>query len=198
MVLWGLAALILIIVVVTGIAIYQTKLPYKLTLQQTLAELNNKDNVVDATSLQRIIKAEKPIFIDLRNALEYNFSHYNEAINIPAEKILNEEFMETIQEMQENDNTIILYADVPQKTAGSWMLLKQIGIDKVKMFSGTFDQLMSEQSLPVNLYNEIPVIDTSALQKIKEPGSAIIAPKATSPKKAIIPVRAEPETGGGC
>lgn len=196
-VLWGLTALIIIAVVVTAIAIYQAKLPYKLTVKQTLAELNNKENVVDAASLQQIKQAEKTIFIDLRNPIEYNFSHYSEAINIPAEKILMEENMETIQEMQDNGNTIVLYADVPQKAAGTWMLLKQIGIDKVKLFSGTFDQLMSEQLLPVNLYNEIPVIDTTALQKKNEPANTN-TPKIAVPKKAVSPVRVEPQTGGGC
>lgn len=196
-VLWGLAALIMIAIVVTGIAIYQAKLPYKLTVEQTLTELNNKDNVVDAASLQLIKQAEKTIFIDLRNPIEYNFSHYQEAINIPAEKILIEENMEVIQEIQDNGNTIVLYADVPQKAAGTWMLLKQIGIDKVKMFSGTYDQLMSEQLLPVNLFNEIPVIDTAALQKKNEPANTN-TPKIAVPKKAVSPMRAEPQTGGGC
>lgn len=195
--LWGLVALILIAVIIVGIAIHHTTLPYKLTTQQTLEELTNKDNFVDPTALTLIKQGEKTVFIDLRNPLDYNFKHYNEAINIPAEKILHNDYVEQLEEIVENGNTIILYADIPQRAAGPWMLLKQIGIETVKMYSGTFEQLMADQTLPNSLYNELPIIDTSALTKKKEPEKAP-APKAATPKKAIIPIKSEPEAGGGC
>lgn len=195
--LWGLVALILIAVIITGIAIHQTALPYKLTAQQTLEELTNKDNIVDPAALQLIKQGEKTVLIDLRNPLDYNFKHYPEAINIPAEKILNEDYVEQLEDIEENGNTIILYADIPQRVAGPWMLLKQIGIETVKMYSGTFEQLMADQAMPNSLYNELPMIDTSVLRKKKEPVEAP-APKAATPKKVVSPVKSEPETGGGC
>lgn len=195
--LWGVGALILIAILIIGIAVNQNNLPYKLTARQTLDEMTNKDNSVDQTSLQQLKRGKKTVFIDLRNPLDYNFKHYTEAINIPAEKILNEDYVEQLEEMEENGNTFILYADIPQRVAGPWMLLKQIGIENVMMYSGTFEQLMADQAVPNSVYNELPLIDTSALSNKKELVKAV-APKAATPKKAIIPVRAEPASGGGC
>lgn len=196
---YAIASVALAIIILTAIAINHTDLPYKLTPQQALDQLKIKDNFIDPMATLNK-EAPKTVFIDVRNPHDYTFNHLKDAINIPAEKILQEDFLENIREIEENGNTIIMYGAVPQQVAGPWMLLKQVGINNLKMYAGTFEQLMSNEPVTMNIYNEIPVIDTTALSKKVEPVSKVTAPKAPAPKKEVVPLRVEPapESGGGC
>jgi rhodanese-related sulfurtransferase len=194
---YGIAAALVAIIIIAAIALNRTDLPYKLTAQQALDELKNKDNTIDPAS--NSLKADAQlVFIDVRNPLDYEFRHFGQAVNIPVEKILTDEYLESIREMEENDKTIVLYGTVPQQVAGAWLLLRQVGITGVKMFNGTFEQLMTESPVAANVYNEVPVIDTALLNKAKEPVK--VAPKPSAPKKQVVPakVQPEPESGGGC
>lgn len=196
---YGIASLVVAVIIITAIAINHSDLPYKLTPQEALDQLKNKDNFIDPmVTFDKA--APKTVFIDVRNPHDYAFNHLENAINIPAERILQEDYLENIREIEENDNTIILYGSVPQQVAGPWMLLKQVGISNLKMYAGTFDQLMSNEPVAASIYNEIPVIDTTALSKKVEPALKVSAPKAPAPKKEVVPLRVEPapESGGGC
>lgn len=195
---YGIAAGVVAIVIIIAIALNKTDLPYKLTAQQALEELKNKDNSIDPSSNTLKVDA-KTVFIDVRNSLDYEFKHFDQAVNVPAEKILTGDYLESIREMEENGSTIVLYGAVPQQVAGPWLLLKQVGITKVKMYNGSFEQLISETPLPVAVYNEVPVIDTALLTKTEEPVKSS-APVSKAPKKEVVPVKVQPkaESGGGC
>ncbi|HLO89908.1 MAG TPA: rhodanese-like domain-containing protein [Lentimicrobium sp.] len=197
LVIYGIASLIVAIVIITSIVIYKADIPYKLTAEQALAELNKSDNFLDP-SKDIDKEAAKTVFIDVRNPLDYNFSHLKNAINIPSEKVLQEEYLDNIRELEEKGNTIIMYGSVPQEVAGPWLLLKQVGINNLKMYSGTFAQLISKEPIVPTVYNETPLIDTTLLKKtVKEP---IKNPDAALPKKEVVPLKVAPapEGGGGC
>ncbi len=201
---WGIPAAIITIAIIVTVALYSPDIPYELTAEQTLNELSNKDNFVNQEAVGQLKNTAKVVFIDVRNQKEYNFRHFSEAINVPAEKILNENYLESIRQMEQEGNSIVIYGTVPNQAVGPWMLLKQIGITSVKMFDGTFEQLMSEQQLSLTINNEVPLIDTSALNKKVEIAKVEVgkakAPKTEAPKKVVIPTRVEPEpeSGGGC
>lgn len=202
--IWGIPAAILTIAIITTIALYTPDIPYELSAEQTLNELSNKDNYVDRGAVDQLKNTGKVVFIDVRNQKEYNFRHFSEAINIPAEKILTEDYLNSIRQMEEDGNTIVIYGSVPNQAAGPWMLIKQTGVNSAKMFNGTFEQLMGDHSAPITINNEVPLIDTTALNKKKEfakiDEASVKEPKPVAPKKAVMPVRVEPdiETGGGC
>lgn len=201
---WGIPAAIITIAIIVTVALYTPDIPYKLTAEQTLNELSNKDNFINQGAIGQLKNNGKVVFIDVRNQKEYNFRHFSEAINIPAEKILNENYLESITQIEKEGNSIVIYGTVPNQAAGPWMLLKQTGITSVRMFDGTFEQLMGAQQLPLTISNEAPLIDTSALNKKQEIAKVEVskakAPKTGAPKKAVIPTRVEPvpESGGGC
>lgn len=194
---YGIAAGIVAIVIIVAIVLNTTDLPYKLTAEQALEELNKKENII--TPSDNFKADANVVFIDVRNSLDYEFKHFGEAVNIPAEKILTEDYLESIREMEENNKNIVLYGEVPQQVAGAWLLLRQIGITGIKMYNGTFEQLISEVPVAPSIYNELPLIDTSLLTRVKEPVKEP-APKAAAPKKEVVPVKVQPqpESGGGC
>jgi rhodanese-related sulfurtransferase len=202
--MWGIPAVILTIAIITTIALYTPHIPYELSVEQTLNELSNKGNYVDHEAIDQLKNTGKVVFIDVRNQKEYNFRHFSEAINIPAEKILSEEYLGSIQQMEEDGNSIVIYGSVPKQAAGPWMLLKQTGVKSVKMFNGTFEQLMGNHSSPLTIKNEVPLIDTAAINEIGEFAKVDEASdgsfKPNAPIKIVMPKRVEPGTvsGGGC
>ncbi len=196
---WVIPAIIIVSVLVLAIALKHDELPYKLSSQEMLSEALNAENMVDKESLQKYVSG-KFIFIDLRQPLEYNLSHPQDAINIPAEKILNEEFLHSIKDIEKEGNTIILYSSTPQKASGAWMLLKQTGVNNVRFFNGTFEQLISKEPVANSVYNEIPVIDTAILNKNIVTDKLSAPQQTNTQQKTVIPQRVKPaaESGGGC
>lgn len=196
--IWTVAALVVVAIIIAAIAMHHSDIPYKLSAEQTLAEMTNADNMPGTAEINALKGNQKVAFIDVRNPLDYNLNHFEGAINIPAEKILNEESVESIRDLEAQNNTIILYGATPGQVAGPWMLLRQIGVTNIKMFNGSYEQLISANQATVTIYNETPLIDTTQLKKeVVKPE----APKNAAPKpKTVIPQRAEPavESGGGC
>lgn len=200
LVAYGIVSVVLAIVIIIAIALYRADIPYKLTPQEALEQLKNNDNFIDP--IAGINKdAPKTIFIDVRSPHDYSFNHFKDAINIPAEKILQDDYLENIRDIEAEGNTIVLYGNVPHQAAGPWMLLKQIGVNNIKMYAGTFEQLMSNEKVVVNTFNEVPVIDTAALKKntVASPEKSATS-KAPAPKKEVVPLKVQPapERGGGC
>ena len=196
---WVIPAIIIVCIMVIAIALNHDELPYKLSSEEMLKEVNNPENALDNSTLIKYTQG-KSVFIDLRQPLEYNLNHAGSAINIPAEKILNEDYLNTIKDLRSEGNAIVLYSNTPQKASGAWILLKQIGIDNIRYFNGTYDQLVAKEQIANSLLNEVPVIDTSLLKK-NNTVKSIAASKAVSnqPKK-VIPQKAAPSvsSGGGC
>jgi len=157
---YGVAAFVVVMIVIIAIIINRSEIPYTLSADQALQEMANKANYIEPSSLPELKDA---IFIDVRNPQEYDLSHHDGAINIPAEKMFLEENVDAVRELNSQGKPIVLYGAVPRQTAGLWLLLKQTGIDNVKMFNGTFDQLTSGKTEALGIYNEVPVIDTTAL-----------------------------------
>lgn len=196
--IWAVIAIVVVLTGVTAIVMHHSDIPYKLTAEQTLSEITKTDNMPGIAEIGALKSNQKVAFIDVRNPLDYNLNHIEGAINIPAEKILNDDFVESINELETEGNIIILYGTTPGQAAGPWMLLKQIGITNVRMFNGSYDQLSAAKESSVAIYNEVPVIDTALLKKdvIKQESPV----KAASKPKPVIPQRVEPaaESGGGC
>lgn len=192
---YGIAAFVVVMIVIIAIIINRSEIPYTISADQALQEMADKANYIEPTSLAELNGA---VFIDVRNPQEYDLNHYKGAINIPAERIFLEENVEAVRELNSQGKPIVLYGAVPGQTAGLWLLMKQTGINNVKMFNGTFEQLTSGKAEALTIYNEVPVIDTTALLKNQkvEKKPAEVKPVA----KKVAPVRTEPqvESGGGC
>lgn len=196
-VLWTIVAAVVVVFIVLGLASTHTSVSYKLSPEATLQEMLSDSNVVDFTNLKSLSNNEKLIFIDLRGAKDYNFRHYKGSINIPADQITKEENLDNLEKMQAENNTLVIYGSIPQEAATSWTLLKQLGIKNIKMYNGTVDQLMLDSTPVANIYNEIPLTDTTIFSKRK---AVVVQQKEEkpAPRKPVTRIQEEPSTGGGC
>lgn len=196
-VLWTIVAIVVVTFIVLGLASTHTSVSYKLTAEETLKEMTNDSNVVNFTEMKSMEVNNNVVLIDIRNTRDYDFKHYKEAINIPSDQITNEDNLEELEKMQEEKKIMVLYGNVPQEAATSWLLLKQLGINEVKMYNGTFDQLMADSTPTVSINNEVPLADTTIFSKRK----AVVMPQKEekpAPRKAVTRIQEEPTTGGGC
>ncbi|HLN52797.1 MAG TPA: rhodanese-like domain-containing protein [Lentimicrobium sp.] len=195
---WVIPTIIIVAVLVLAIALNHNDLPYELSGDEILKEARNPENMVDKSTLGQYAPG-KTVFIDLRQPLDYNLSHAENAINIPAEKILTEDYLNSIKDIENEGNTIVLYCNTPQKASGAWMLLKQVGIENIRYFNGTFEQLMAKEAIADSKLNETPVIDTTKLNK-KGTGQPSALTKSDIKPKTVVPQRMQPaaESGGGC
>lgn len=195
-------AVLVVILIIIAITLSKPEIPYELSISETLTEIQKAENQLTKADIENLKESSNVVFIDLRNQLDFNFNHYTEAINIPGEKIMNEEYLDMIRGYQKDNKIIVLYSSVPQKTAGPFLLLKQVGINNARMFTGTFEELTTNREPITSLHNELPVIDTTLLKKKenKTTPAAIKSSPSTPVKKKVSPVKVEPDyqSGGGC
>ncbi len=190
--LWNTATIIML--VLFGFSCGNKEGVYTLSPVSMLAEITSADNYLDAASLGKI---QNVVFVDLRNPLDFEFNHHEMAVNIPAEKVMAVENQKVLRDIEKEGKMIVLYGATPRQAAGYWTQLKQVGIENIKVFNGTFEQLMKGQTASITLENEVPQIDTSLIKKVGNvvaPGDSkpVISPKIT-PRKA-----SKPAASGGC
>ncbi|MFY0624706.1 MAG: rhodanese-like domain-containing protein [Reichenbachiella sp.] len=97
---------------------------FKLTAQEMHAKVILTNYMLDSAG---IAEKENMIFVDLREPQEYLISHQKEAINIPMSSLLEEQF----QPIWGNNYPKVLYANSPIKGHEAWMLLTQMGVEKL-------------------------------------------------------------------
>lgn len=196
--IWIIVSVVVVGAIIAAVVLTRPAIPYKLTADDALKEISNPANRLNAEQLANGTK-EKYAFVDLRSPLDFDLWHYETAINIPAEKVMQEEYIESIKKLSEEQETIVLYAATPQQSAGVWLLLKQAGIEGIKYFAGTFSQLVSAPVVSDEAaLMEIPVIDTAALKSIKQNAQGTASNQPQAAKNNIIPKRVQPASGGGC
>ncbi len=195
---WIVVVGALIVAVVAAVVLTRPEIPYELIVEQVVAEINDPSSQINPTQVPSP-EGKKYAFIDIRSALEYNLKHYENAINIPAEQMFHEEYLNNIKELAAQNDAVVLYASRPQQSAGAWLLLKQAGVNNVKHFTGTFEQLTGLAPAGETLvFLEVPAIDTAVLTSMQQSAGSAGSAATQVTKKQIVPKRMQPSTGGGC
>ena len=196
------------------------RLEYDLPSAELLAELEKKEMLISVEEVENLLNDENMVFVDLRNKGEYFVSHISGAINVPVMKILDEQHIELFEN---TDKTFVLYGQNHLDANGTWMLLRQLGHQNIKMLLGGFTNYQNKgKSFPdyyasfeelssseFDLIKEISqrsdsirVNDEAMIKEVKIPGTVKKAPvakkKSTSAPAPAIPVVEEEEEEEGC
>ena len=193
----SIATVLFILVVL--IAVLSYKRPrhiYSINAQHTLEKIVSTDYFV---SLNEINNSEH-VLIDIRNQFDFEKGHLENAINIYAPEILNEQNSEVFNELKEDNKTLILYGNSPNDVLGPYMLLYQLGYNDLKIL--TIEINYSQNKLITkDIVIEKSVADVNAfinesVKKAAVKPKPIIKPK---PKK-VIPVKKKKKKApeGGC
>lgn len=112
---------------------------YQVSVEKMHTKLKNYDkNLISPEEFIEIYYSNDSLyrFIDLRNPREYVAGHLPNSINLPLDDILNEEFVEILNQ----DNKInVLYHNNHSIACSPWMLLSQIGYNNNKILMGGYD-----------------------------------------------------------
>jgi rhodanese-related sulfurtransferase len=146
------------------------------------------------------------VLVNIRSTDEFAKGHIEKALNIPVRELLQNRSLVFFRELKKTNTTAVLYGEDQLQANGPWLLLKQVGVNNVKVLQGGYafyktlplaDSLAKLRMADWNI--ESPQIDTSELTKYGQISGIVTS--IQSGKKApekVIPVKKKGSTGGGC
>ena len=135
------AVVLFVAVIIVGLlTMHKPALKYELSEQQTLAAIANSEEQISPEKAKQLQQAKDPAFqfVDLRNPNDFIKGHPEGAVNIPLSKLLSGENLELIKQAGKDNKTLILYGMDQSQTTAPWLLLKQLGFEKVKVLQGSY------------------------------------------------------------
>lgn len=135
--------------------------------------------------------------IDLRSPELYAKGHPEFAINIPVRQLLDEESLELFDKLLESNKEVVLYGSDELHSAAPCLLLRQLGFSNVKQLSGGMSETGDLKVMEL-ASTEVSVIDTATMRIKPEVQKAVVALPAKKKPEAVIPVKKEVTSGGGC
>lgn len=186
------SAIIIILLVLIGIFTFKKpENSFKKDINLTLKPTIEKSFVVKIASLDTI-KNDNYIFIDLRNAFEFNKGHIKNAKNIYTPDLLDIENKEFIKDQLKANKTVVLYSENAKEASGPWLLLTQMGYKNLKVLCAKTSYINKEfkiedYPLEKNAYNFAEFIKKASNSKnrgeVKKAKKRII--KLTKKKKKV-------------
>jgi rhodanese-related sulfurtransferase len=204
-----LAALVtVLIIIVVLLSLRSSPVSYKISADKVAAILADTSNEVSPFHLYGQLKMNEPgiVLVDIRNADEFLKGHIDKAVNIPVRDLLQHRSLAFFKELQKNRTIAILYGTDQLKANGPWMLLKQLGIENIKVLQGGYsffrtlpitDSLVEANTVRWKI--ETPLVD---IVEFNNPGqtNGRIIPSEPGKKNSekVVPVKKNGSTGGGC
>lgn len=195
-----------VLITIALVTISQPEHPYELSQEETLQMAMNtaEDEVIpEEIKLLREDASVQLYLVDLRSPGEFVKGHIADAINIPQSTLLNEENLEFFRSLAPA-STVILYSNNQVQAAGPWMILRQLGIDNIKMLKGGYNyysaHTLNISDLPATPEYMIEYPQYDYTQVFKEtPGIGDVSVETDGPKQ-VIPVRKKKKqaAAGGC
>lgn len=194
------AGLFLLLIIIGFITMPDPKHEYTISSDEMLAKVVNRAYIVNAHQADSLIKnyPDQYKLIDLRNPHEFIKGHFEGAINIPADHILDDSYTEYLSQ---KGVFFILYSTAHPNACPTWMLLQQIGYENSLMLIGGYQQ----GAVPSNLLSsatrdEVARYDFKALMDELKGGEQPAA-TATAGIPAVKPAPASKKkksVSGGC
>ncbi|MBK7212831.1 MAG: rhodanese-like domain-containing protein [Bacteroidales bacterium] len=200
------ALLLVIILVIVLVSTRKVDAEYKLKNSELSSILNDSSKFISPVSLYKQMKDNSKglVLVDVRNADAFFRGHIEGALNIPANKLLDEEVVAFFRKLQKDGQTCVLYGDDQLEANGPWLLLEQTGTQNVKVLLGGYsfysrlplsDSLLNTSRS--SIYTEMSILDISVMKQ----ASATAETKkeeVVKAKQTVVPVKKEVSSGGGC
>ena len=141
------------------------------------------------------------VFVDLRQAEIYRQNHIENAVNIPADMILDTESLELFDQWKNDSLRVVIYSANEPEATNPWMILYQLGYTNTQVLMGGMnyiDALYSDAPPEGDAYNvEAAMFDYSGIieaVKNTEPGDAQTVPQ----RKVVVRKKQKKAAEGGC
>ena len=196
----SIAAVISILVVLIGLLSYKRpKMVYEVNTANTL------EKITDATTNYLVSLNDLNsdyVLVDVRNQYGYERGHLENAINVDASELLEDNNLEIFESIKNDGKTALLYGKTPHEAIPPYMLLLQLGFDNVKIL--TVENSYQKNKLITNnvtVENSVADINAFIQESIKKANAEPkVEPKKVVAPKQIIPVKKKKKmpVEGGC
>lgn len=200
----SIAAVLTILVVLIALLSYKRpKHLYTVNTHDTLEKITNYSYFM----AQNEIDKGTHFLVDIRNSFEFDKGHLENAINMPSPEILSEDNSEILENLKEENKTIVIYGNNPNQAIAPYMLLSQLGFDNLKilMVENSYSQnkLITKNVTIENSTADVTAFIKESIQKTEETmkkANIVVKQKAITPPKKIIPVKKKKKmpAEGGC
>jgi rhodanese-related sulfurtransferase len=180
-----------VIIVILGFIFKPKEVDFKTNANQAVKLISESQMQVSITNL-----AGKQL-IDIRPADLFAQGHPENAINIPARNLLDKEALELLDDIQHSGQEAVLYGSDELQAIAPALLLAQMGYSNVKYVKGGFKN-NGEFKETESANDEKTVVDMKSAQANS---SSVISGEVKPEKKkseAVIPVKKQASSGGGC
>ncbi|MFC2124251.1 rhodanese-like domain-containing protein [Bacteroidota bacterium] len=134
--LFAIAMIIVVLGVLLGAAALRKneKYAFKLTAQEMHTKITSESHIISTQEIIKEIESGNTnmVLVDLRTPREFIGEHIEAAINIPYERILDED----IESFFEDDRTKVLYDNNDVWSNAAWMILTQYGYENLVVMRG--------------------------------------------------------------
>ena len=130
-----------ILILILGFITMRTPLlTYELDMKQSIEELKNADAHFYPWQLNGVINKEvsNVVIFDIRDKFVFGQGHIPGAENLSAQDLTKAESIERLEELREQNFTVVLYGEDQLQANGPWMLFRQVGFDNVKILLGGY------------------------------------------------------------
>ncbi len=136
---------IFVVLIVAGLlTLTNPRLKYSIEPPQAITMTTNFSHAIEAEKIDNLLSASTntTILIDIRNHYKFARGHIASAVNISAVELLNKENIKWLNELKEDNATVIIYGDSHLQANAPWMVLQQLGFDNVTYLSGGYSNYL--------------------------------------------------------
>jgi len=170
---------------------------YEINPKKSLEIIANPDYHIPLEDLYN----QNHLLVDIRNLVEFERGHLENAINIYTPDLLLEDNLNIIKEHNGDGKSVIFYGADPHEALIPFMILNQMGIENLKI--ATIENHFSNNTLITNNIEleELKIDINSFIEESKKKvvEKPIIITKKTTPKK-VVPIKKTKKmpVEGGC
>ena len=155
-------------------------------------QIASKEDHISAEELGHMIIDEDPDFlvIDVRSEEDYNTFHIEPSVNIPLDKLLEQESLEEL----DNEKLLILYSNGGTHAAQGWVLLQQQGFENSTILLGGLNYWVDVYTNPEPPTGHYAEHDMFNYQFLKSAGPKLLgnAQNVESTSKVEKPAKIKP------
>lgn len=201
-----IAVIVFVLVLIVGfITMKKPLLSYKLDMEQSVADVETTDYLYYPWDLEGFISGETSdvVLFDIRNNFVFGQGHIPGAENLSANDLAGEESIKRLEDLKDQNITVVLYGQDQLQANGPVMLFREVGLENVKVLAGGYqyyndnkDDLYGAAYEDLSWEKEVPKYNYAEMAAPKD-GSAISA----STEKPTIEVTRRNRTdaaAGGC
>lgn len=178
---------------------------YEMTTTEALDNALSLMDEIFPEDLVYIVEDSTPGYqlVDIRTPYDFLKGHISTAVNIPSSILLEDDNLEFLRELDKDSVIIVLYGNDQSQANCPWMLLRQIGLENVKVLLGGYEYFYASITDPYGIADlpsylvEDPKYDFNDL--IQSNTGQSYEADVTAPE-VVIPVRKKKKAAaeGGC